>query len=340
VREAAEFQNWALCELVCEESERAAAESAPAAAELAELALAVAAMVPEGSGWRLCVEGYTWAFIGNAWRVGNDLHRADEAFRRAAELWVAGRSGDLGFLDGSRLLDLEASLRAGQGRRAEALELLDRALAMCRSEQQTGRVLLKKAKTFEGLGDYERSVAALRQAAPLLGEGCEPRLLLVLRFNLIVNLCHLGRAAEAERLLPEVRELTQRLGHELDLVRLRWLEGRVAAGSGRREEAEALLLEVRDRFWRSGYAFDAALAAVEVAALLAEQGRAAEVKTLVEESLPIFHDLGIHREARVALDVLHRAAVREKLTVVLSRRVLEYLYRSHQDPKLRFAAVK
>jgi transcriptional regulator with XRE-family HTH domain len=340
VREAAEFQSWALCELLCEESARAAADRAPAAAELADLALAVALAVPGGEGWRLCVEAYAWAFVGNARRVANDLHGAAEAFARSAELWRADRAGDLGLLDGSRLLDLEASLRTAQQRLPEALDLLDRALAASRSPQQSGRVLLNRSKTLEHLGDHEASVVALRQAAALLGDDGDPRLLLVLRFNLVVNLCHLRRAAEAEPLLPELRELTATLGNGLDLLRLRWLEGRVAAGRGRREEAAAALLEVRDRFRQSGYPYDAALAAVELAALLARQGRTAEVKSLVEQSLPIFHDLGIHREAQVALDALHHAALREKLTAALSRRVLDYLYRARHDPNLRFMATE
>jgi tetratricopeptide (TPR) repeat protein len=339
VREAAEFQSWALSELLCLSSERAAADSPEAALALAALALEVAAAVPGTESWRLCVEAFALAFLANAHRVGNDFHGAEEVFARSAELWRAGRSGDLGFLDGSRLLDLEASLRRDQGRLHEALVLLDRALAASQGPR-AGCVLLKRSKTLEHLGDYEGSVAALRQAAPLLAEDAEPRQRLVLRFNLVVNLCHLGRAAEAEPLLAEVRQLAEALGHALDLVRLRWLEGMVAARLGRREDAEALLVGVRDDFRSRGHAYDGALAAVELAVLLAEEGRTAEVKALVGESLPTFQDLGIHRQARVALDALHRAAAREKLTAALARRVLRFLYRARHDPQLRFEAAR
>ena len=34
-------------------------------------------------------------------------------------------------------------------------------------------------------------------------------------------------------MLPEVRALAERLGEELDLTRVFWLEGKVAAGLGR-----------------------------------------------------------------------------------------------------------
>lgn len=337
VREAAAFQSWAVCERLCEESESAAANRPAVAVELAELALEVAGRVPGGEGWRMRVEGYAWPFLGNARRVANDLDGADEAFRRSAELWGAGRSADRGWLDGTRLLDLEASLRRAQGRAQEALQLLDRALEGSQG-QRAGRVLLKKAKTLEHLGDYEGSVAALRQAAPLLGAGGETRDQLVLRFNLVVDLCHLGRAGEAEPLLAELRQLAGARGGELDLVRLRWLEARVAAGLHRADEAEDLFRQVRAEFRDRRQAYDESLVAVELAVLLAEQGRAAEVQAELATSLAAFHDLGVHREAQRALDALRRAALKGNLTAALARRVLTFLYRAQHDRQLRFEA--
>ena len=52
VEESAEFRSWALCELVCEESVKAAAESAGRAVELAQLALAIAERAPGEESWR------------------------------------------------------------------------------------------------------------------------------------------------------------------------------------------------------------------------------------------------------------------------------------------------
>jgi len=119
------LQSWGLCELVCEESVKAAADDAGKALELAELALRIATLIPGVEGQ--LAQGWAWAFVGNARRVGGNLRAADEAFARSRELWGAGTSGDPGFLDESRLLDLEASLRREQRRFSEALDLLDRA---------------------------------------------------------------------------------------------------------------------------------------------------------------------------------------------------------------------
>ena len=51
VSEAVEFQGWALCERLCEESVRAGAESPASAVELAELAVAVALVAPVDLAW-------------------------------------------------------------------------------------------------------------------------------------------------------------------------------------------------------------------------------------------------------------------------------------------------
>ena len=277
-RSAGSSQNWALCELLCEESIRATADLPERAVELAELALLVAPRVPE-EGLHLGLQGYAWAFLGNARRVRGDLRSADEAFGRSAELWQAGSPEVRDLLDGARLMDLEASLRRDQRRLGEALRLLDRALSLKQGEA-AGRLLVKKSKTLEELGDPKGAVAALRQAASLIGEDCEPRLRLCIRFNLLVNLCALGSYREAEYLAPTVRALTERLGNRMDLVRLRWLEGRIAAGLGRAAAAVEILREVRGDFARQGIGYDMALVTLELAELLLSERRAGEVKDL------------------------------------------------------------
>lgn len=336
IQESEDFRSWALCELLCEESEKAAADSPGKALELAGLALTVAGRVPGEAGWRSCLQGYAWAFLGNARRVGGDLHGADEAFARSAELWQAGALAGPKLLDESRLLDLEASLRREQRYLPEALALLDLALAVG-GEAARGRILIKKAKTLEELADYEGAVLALRQAAPRVDREGDPRLFLCLQFNLCVNLYFLGRPADAAPLLPEVFELTARLGNDLDGLRLRWLEGRIAAGLGRAEEAADTLRQVRAEFASRGIAYDMALATLELSALLLTQpGKAPEVKALARHMAPVFQAQGVHREALAALAVFRKAAEEETLTGARVQEILSFLYRAQKNPDLRF----
>src|SRR5262249_20367182 len=188
VESAEGYRSWGVVVHACEASVSAAADKASKALELAELARFIAERVPGSDLWRARIQGYAWAFVGNARRVGNDLLGAERAFAKARSLWETGAATDPGMLDGSRVLDLEASLRRDQRRWAEALALLDEALAMSPSAGRSGRILLKKASTSEQRGDCEEAIAALEQAAPLLDAQREPRLAWVHCFNLAVNL--------------------------------------------------------------------------------------------------------------------------------------------------------
>jgi tetratricopeptide (TPR) repeat protein/DNA-binding XRE family transcriptional regulator len=339
VESAGEYRSWALCERLCAESERAAAADAHRAVELAELAVRVAARVPGEEIWRSRLQGYAWAHLGNARRVAGDLPAAEEAFASARPLWEAGAASDPGLLPEGRVLDLEASLLRTQGRFDEALRLHNRALAATQPAEQ-GFILLNQAFTLEQMGRFESAIGLLKQAARQLNAQRGPRLLCVLRFNLTVNLCHLGRHAEAETLLPEVRGLAVQLANELDLVRVLWLEGRVAAGLGRPEEAIGALSRVREEFISRGIAYDAALVSLELAVLLLEGGRMKQVKALARQMAPIFQTQGVHREALAALRLFCQTANQETATVEMARRLVEYLHRARHDPKLRFSEME
>ena len=336
VERAEEYRDFTLCELLCEESERAAARDASQAIELAELALHIAERVPGSDAWRARLQGYAWAFLANALRVDNDLDAADLAFAVARALWESGAAADAGVLDPSRILDLEASLRRDQRRWPEALGLLERATELCRNPAGLGRILLKKAFTHEQMGEYEEAVVALQQAGPHVDGRREPRQLFALPFNLAVNLCHLGRHSEAAPLVDQVRELAVAMRNDLDLLRVLWLDARTAAGLGRREEAITKLRQVRQDFSGHNRPYDAALATLDLAILLLEQNENAEVQALAAEMVAVFKRLAIYREALAAVLLFQRAAEQEAATAELGRHLLRFLERARYDPELRF----
>jgi transcriptional regulator with XRE-family HTH domain len=329
-----ELQNPFLCERLCAESERAAASDVRRTRDLAELALLVAEHVSGPPAWRSRLQGYAWAFIGNARRVAGQLPDAEAAFASSWGLWREGDGSDPGVLDEALILDLNASLRRTQGRFMEALELHDQALARAKSNE-TGYILLNKSATLVESGDYESSIEALERAATSV-QGEQTRLLWVLRFNKAVNLVHLGRMEEAEPPLAEARELAVQLGNELDLTRVLWLEGRVACLCGDKTEAIAAFEQVRRVFLAREIAFDFALVSLELAVLYRELERTGEVKTLAQQMVWIFKAQGVHREALAALELFRQAAEQEELTVDLARRLVEYLTRARHDPQLRF----
>jgi transcriptional regulator with XRE-family HTH domain len=103
VEEGKEYQDWALCELVCHESAKAARQDPPRAVELAVLAVRIAERVPGKDAWRSRLQGYAWAHLGYARRANRDLLGAEEALLRAGLHWRAGAGAPPGLLDEARI---------------------------------------------------------------------------------------------------------------------------------------------------------------------------------------------------------------------------------------------
>jgi len=330
-----DLHTWALVEVLCTESERAAAHSAVKARELAGLAVHVADRVEPSL--RQEAKAYAWPIMGNALRVSGKLNDADAAFARAADLaqGVIARCP----LDGSRRLDLEASLRRDQRRPLEALELLERAERTPRlTPLARARLLIMKANALVVLGESGKALVALREAAPVVEAGQDLRLLWLLRFGQAVCLCLLNGAKEAEALLGSLRLLAAQIGNELDGLRLRWLAVRISAGLGRMVEAVEGLSSVRADFVELKLDCDAAVATTELAALYMEIGRTAEAKALTLQSIPIFRSEGVLPEAQNALALFCEAVERETVTLTLARRLVVFLERIQHDAAVSFEA--
>jgi tetratricopeptide (TPR) repeat protein len=330
VEELEEYWNSELAAIVAAASLRKAPNHPREALELAELALLIGERVPGD----VALQSHLWAILSNARRVCNDLPSGEEAIVRAWRLREAGGPGDSA-LNRAWLPALEAALRQDQRRFSEALKRIDEALALDTGELR-GQILLSKSAIFQILGDPEGSAAALSEAAPLIDSVQEPRLAFGVRFNLVVDLCHLGRFEEAESRLPEIQALAEQLGEELDLTRVVWLTAKVAAGLGRTEEAREAFEKVQGVFIRRELTFDYALVSLELSGLLLEQGRSAEVKMLAEEMLEIFRTQKVEREALAALRLFCDAARQETATVGLARRLVTFLHRAQHDPELSF----
>jgi tetratricopeptide (TPR) repeat protein len=331
VRLAREHHRWALVELLCDESARAAAKDAGRALTLAIVAVRVARHLRAREDWRRRLLGFAAAHLANAQRVAGDLGRAERTLAAAWRLWAAGQDPDQ-LLDPGRLFDLEGSLRRAQRRFEEALSALARAAAVTRRPEH---VALKRAFTLEVMGEYQQALGVLAAVAPRVRTHPEARLRTIHRFNFVVLLSHVGRHREASRLLPSLRRMVA--GDELDRIRFRWLEGRIAAGLGQTRAALTALADARRGFTRKGLCYDVALSLLETAVLLLDLGRLAEVRRLAGELAPAFKEDGVHDEARKALRLFEEAAARQAATAELARRLLAWLFRARYDRGLVFS---
>jgi tetratricopeptide (TPR) repeat protein len=334
VEEDGELQTWALCRLLLRKSLEATFHRPDLAVQLAYLAVKIAIHLGDAYNrdWVMDLRALAFAYLGNARRVLGEHQSADQAFHESHS--HLRRSGTGNPRIAAEVLDLEASLRRDERRFAEALKLLDTVVATFASDDpeikdlhRAGHALVNKAYTLEQMGDVEQAIVVLREAAPLIVEERDSRLVLCLKHNLAWFLPAVGRSQEAAALLPEVRDLAMRLGNDLDLVRLRWAEGRVAFGLGHRGPAEQAFKDVQRAFLERDMGYDAALVSLDLAILYAQEGCIPELKQLALDVLPVFSSQEVHREAMAALLLFQHACEEERLTVELARQLSSLLER-------------
>jgi tetratricopeptide (TPR) repeat protein len=335
VTKTREFRTWAFCELLCERSEQAAGDKPAAAIDLGRLAVEIAQQVEGDPRSRSRLEGFARAHLANAQRAASDLDGSAREMEQGLRLWRIGDGSLLGgVLDESRVLDLEASLRRAQRQFGKALALIQTALEVARPGGR-GRLLLKKWKIFEQMGDADEMLAVIEEARQEIDEQ-NPHLLFAQRFNHAVTLQLLGRMSEAAILLAEARGLAIANDRQIELVRVTWQEGRVAESLGHRQKAIELTTRARDGFLEARNAYDAALTSLDLAMLYLSDGQKREVRRLAREMLPIFRTLGVHQEAAAAVLVFIKAVEADRISRDQVRGIIDFLEHARHNPSLRF----
>jgi tetratricopeptide (TPR) repeat protein len=341
IRTEVRFHALKPCDLLLKRSRDSWFRDPARAVELARLAVEIADWLDVGYYGESLVEderAIAWAHLGNAYRIASDLRSAEEALLHAEEHHK--RAGE-DALTGAQILSFLASLRTSQGRFDEAAELLDQAIPVYREARDRhleGKALIQKG-IASGLGGRpERAIQLIQRGLSRIDNLEEPRLLVSAQHNLIGFLNESGRSEQALKVLEQTRSLYLTLGEQTHLIRLRWLEGRIARDLGRLDQAEAALREARDGFIERGIGFDAARVSLDLATVYLQQGRTAELKRLAAEMVPVFESRDVHQEALAALLLFRQAADAEEVTLGLLERISDYLQLARRNPELRFRA--
>jgi tetratricopeptide (TPR) repeat protein len=226
----------------------------------------------------------------------------------AAVHWL--RRGSRRPLLQARLADLVASLFIHQRRFADARELLAAAhdiYAAAGHRHLAGRALVSAGHLEITAASPAEAIQLLARGLALIDHRRASRLASQTLHNMLWSLVDLGYFRLARRQLWRARVLLTTDAHHLDLLRLRWLEGRIQAGLGRPEPAEAAFQEARAGFVAARQVFPAALVALDLAALWSRQRRIRDIRWIAGELVATFRALGIAREAIATLLVLQRA---------------------------------
>jgi len=135
----------------------------------------------------------------------------------------------------AQVLLLKASLRGNQQRFREAFTLLDRVIGTgrrCDDSHLCGKALIMRGFLLGLANDPESAIRHLQDGLEKLDPAADPRLVIVAQHNLTLYLAEGGRYCEALRLLESARPLYYQIGDPMSLLRLRWVEGKIASALG------------------------------------------------------------------------------------------------------------
>ncbi len=339
VRNSRRYTTWGVGELLIERAREAAYDDAVLAAEWGELAVVVTSKLdPHKYEASLVadIHGRALVVLANAKRAGSDLAGAEASFLEAQTELERG-TGDP--LEEAFFSHYVGTLRFSQRRLPEAMKCIEHAIAIYRrlgDQHLEARSLVTKAVILSHDGDVAGAIRIDEQALPLIDLRRDSRLLLTVLHNLAFDLANHGKPERARRVLAQARPMYERFGDKISLIKLRWLEARIAVATSDIVTAEEALLESRDAFVSREMPYAAALVALELAALYLEQGRTVHVKRLAGEMMPIFNALEVRPEALAALILFRQAVEREAVTVALVREVAGFLEKARHNPGLRF----
>jgi tetratricopeptide (TPR) repeat protein len=282
------------------------------------------------------LQARAFAELANAYRVNDRFSEADTTFAKALEALERG-TGDLSLQ--ARVLDLFASLRSAQRRLEDAIALQDQVhrLYLEADEQQlAGRALISKGINTRCQGSPREAVALLKDGLRLVSVEDSSDLVSIGQQALLDALADCGEYQQASRLLLRsgLREAFK--AEPINLLKLRWVEGKIHAGLGRLSTAERAFSQVRQEFLRIGLFYEAALVGMELAAVWLRQGRAPEVQELATEMHEILDELGVEREAAKAFYFVREACRTQVVNLLLIERVRTFLERLPWRPGARF----
>jgi tetratricopeptide (TPR) repeat protein len=328
IKDESDLQSWGLCQLLLRQSLDMVFDQPLAAVQTAEVAAKLSSFLGDAYDphWVLDLRARAHAYLGNARRVLGELRSAEMAFLQADGFLEQSMTGNEEVR--AEVLHLKSSLRRQQRRLDEALALVEEALSIYRewgNHQGMSIALVKKAKIVEELGDLEQSIELLREAVSEIDPRVDVRLPAYARYNLTVCLSRAGEFDEAQGILQEIRPYFQQVARPLDLVRLRWTEGRIAAGRDDAQKAETAFHEVRAQFIERRMAYDAALVSLDLALILARQHRVAEIKELAKQLIPVFESQDVRREVLISLALFQQACEEERLTVDIVQQLSQLL---------------
>lgn len=330
------FWTWALCEALLEKSWSLRHDDPKGMLHLSELAAEAAQRLDSSAYGEESVadlQARAWIGLANALRVSDQLPLAQEVLRRAFE---ARKKGTGSPLLRARIAELSASLMCDLRHFPTAFRLLDLAITLylrAGLNHEAGCALIQKGVHTGRSGDPEHAIFLLAQGLRFIDRERDPKLPFHALHNILLFRIELGQYRTARIQLWEMRPLYERHADKINLLRLRWLEGRIFVGLGDFERADRALLQAKERYEQAGMIYDSALISFDLASVWLQKGKRKEVRQLIQEMLDTFRARYIAREAIASLLMLRDAADRGILSLDLLDMVAGFFRSLKDEPK-------
>jgi tetratricopeptide (TPR) repeat protein len=289
-------------------------------AHLARLAAEKCTTTETGSAPRLAdLLSQSWRQFGNALRIAGRLGEAKEALETAFRFREEG-TGDPRLF--ASLLDQTASLRIFERRFEEAGDLAEEAGRIYRDLGDRGSLaatMVIRAIPAIYAGEVESAVRLLNRALPWIDGERDPHLLLAACHNLVRCYIDLGQTEQALSIYTDVQDLYRDLRDPLIVLRAGWQQAQLLRDLGHLRAAQVALLQARQGFAERDLFYEAAVVSLDLAEVYVRLGAAEDLERTIAETVPIFRNLGVDREALASLLQLKCLADQEKRAIELIR---------------------
>jgi hypothetical protein len=193
-----------------------------------------------------------------------------------------------------------------------------------------GRAMITRALYTFYSGDVEKAIRLHQEGVSLIHRDRDPQLVVTATHNHLLFLVECGQFPEANKILFKNRPAIYRTG-QINVLKLRWIEGRINYGLEKLTSAEETFREVKEGFTGTDLGFSRALIGLELAIVLLRQGKVEEAEQEVLDSAVIFRELEIHREILGCVVLLEEAFRMERASVRLLESTVRHIRKRYME---------
>ena len=259
-----------------------------------------------------------YAVHGNALRVAYRIWDAPRSYQKARDYLAETESEGHVFQGCARVLSLYASFLTDTRQLQEALAVLEEAQEAVEADQRCpadlrAAVVIKRARVLGFCQQEQQALSCLTSIPRTICAELPVDYRFGLLFMTALQYLYTGDIESAADFVPQIQELGDQLGRELDALKVRWLEALIVRERGDHDTSLERLQNLQKEFLERECLHEASLLTLDIAWALYAKGRHQETLEYAREAFSLFLPLNLPSESMMAMALLARAARRQAL---------------------------